>query len=202
MTQEIFYWIDIVGTFVFAISGAVASIDRRLDIFGSLVVSFATACGGGVLRDVIINQVPAGLTNLEYLLLIILAVVLSALFLKRLRKLESASLFFDAVGLGFFACFGAHKAFVYSHNVELSIILGVVSAVGGGVVRDILLGRIPVILKKEIYASAALVGASIQITGDYYFHSALTFTWIGLAACVTLRLLSIKFDWKLYAIKS
>ncbi|WP_297833433.1 trimeric intracellular cation channel family protein [Pseudomonas sp.] len=202
MGFEVFPAIDLMGTFVFAVSGALAAIDRQLDIFGVFVVAFVTACGGGVIRDLCIGALPpAGLINIEYLVVIALAVALAAFFQHLLLRLAQPTLFFDAVGLGFFAAFGAHKVYTHVPDVELSLLLGVITAVGGGIIRDVLLGRVPVVLTKEIYASAALLGATIQVLGDLHWIDHRFSPWAAIALCTLIRMLSLKYQWNLPAIK-
>lgn len=197
-----FHYIDLMGTFVFAISGALAAIDRRLDIFGVFVVAFAAACGGGVMRDLCIGALPpAGLVNLEYLAVIVLAVGISGFFQRALLRLAQPTLFFDAIGLGFFAAFGTHKVFSHVPDVELALLLGVVSAVGGGVIRDVLLGRVPAVLTKEIYACAALLGAAVQVCGEMHWIDAALSPWLAIFLCTAIRVLSLKYHWQLPTIK-
>ncbi|WP_397453321.1 trimeric intracellular cation channel family protein [Pseudomonas sp. NA-150] len=202
MGFEAFHYIDLMGTFIFALSGALAAIDRRLDIFGVFVIAGVTACGGGVMRDLCIGVLPpAGLINIEYVGVIVLAVALAAFFQNALLKLTQPTLFFDAIGLGFFAAFGVHKVYTLVADIELSILLGVVTAVGGGIIRDVLLGRVPVVLTKEIYASAALLGAVIQLLGDLQWISPQVSPWAAIALCTLVRMLSLRYRWNLPAIK-
>lgn len=200
--DKMFHYIDLMGTFVFAISGALAGIHRRFDIFGVFVVAFITACGGGILRDICIGSFPpVGLIDSEYFILIILAVLLCVFFQTTLLKLTQPTLFFDAIGLGFFAAFGVHKTYILFNNVELSLILGCVTAVGGGILRDILLGHVPTILRKEIYASAALVGAWIQLIGERGGIDPHLSVWIAILSCSAIRLLSLRYKINLPSIK-
>ncbi len=110
-------------------------------------------------------------------------------------------LFFDAIGLGLFAVAGAQKALIYSHNAESAVLLGIVSAVGGGVMRDVVLSRVPAILEREIYASAALLGASVAIGFSYAGWTAWWTPWFATLACVGLRLASLRFGWRLPAFR-
>ncbi len=191
---HMFHSFDLLGTFVFAISGAIAGIKSKLDIFGITVVAFITACGGGIVRDIILGVHPAaGLINHQYLYLVVLAVFLSIFFEGALNNLSKAILFFDALGLGFFAAFGVHKSYELYQNIELSLILGCVSAVGGGVLRDLLLREVPVILKKEIYASCALIGAIIQLSGDLGFMQVEYSSLLAIIVCTIIRLVSIRY---------
>ncbi|APR96244.1 membrane protein [Pandoraea thiooxydans] len=190
--------LDLVGTFAFAISGAVAARQRRLDLFGIAAVAFTVACGGGIVRDVCIGAVPpAGLSNWRYLAASLCAAALTILAYPKIRRLRHSVLLFDAIGLGLFAVSGAQKALTYGHSAELAILLGIVSAVGGGVMRDVMLSRVPAILEREIYASAALLGAVIQVGLHYAGWSNAWTPWLATLACVTVRLASLYFGWRL-----
>lgn len=190
--------LDLLGTFVFAISGAVAARQRRLDLFGIIVVTFMVACGGGILRDVSIGAIPpAGLSNWAYLAVSLLAAALTIAAYPQVRRLRHPVLFFDAIGLGLFAVAGAQKAWIWTDSAETAILLGMVSAVGGGVLRDILLSRVPAILEREIYASAALLGAAMQIGLTAMDWSSFWTPWVATSACVALRLASLYFGWRL-----
>jgi uncharacterized membrane protein YeiH len=190
--------LDLIGTFAFAISGAVAARQRRLDLFGIIVVSFMVACGGGIIRDLCIGAVPpAGLANWAYLAVSLFAAGLTIAAYPQVRRLRHPVLLFDAIGLGLFAVAGAQKALAYSQSAEPAIILGIVSAVGGGVMRDVLLSRVPAILDREIYASAALLGASVQVGLTYAGWSTFWTPWVAVISCVALRLASLYFGWRL-----
>ncbi|CAI3952294.1 MULTISPECIES: trimeric intracellular cation channel family protein [Commensalibacter] len=202
MNYDFFHYVDLIGTFAFAISGALAAINRNLDIFGVFVISFLTACGGGVIRDICIGSFPpVGLVNIEYLVIVILSIFLCAFFQRLLLRLNHPTLFFDAIGLGFFASFGAHKAYFFTGSSELAILLGVVTAVGGGVLRDTLTTTIPSVLTKEIYASAAISGAIIQLLGEKNIISPALAPWLAILICSSIRLLSLRFKWNLPSIK-
>lgn len=203
MNSEFFHYVDLIGTLAFAISGALASINRNLDILGVFIISFVTACGGGIIRDICIGSFPpAGMVSLEYLVIVTIAVLLAAFFQKLLLHLNQPTLFFDAIGLGFFASFGAHKTYMFTGNCEISIFLGTITAVGGGMIRDTLTVYIPSVLTKEIYASAAIGGAIIQVLGDKNILIDPTIApWLAIFICSTIRLLSLKFKWNLPSIK-
>ncbi|AYN86107.1 MULTISPECIES: trimeric intracellular cation channel family protein [Commensalibacter] len=202
MSHTFFHYVDLIGTFAFAISGALAAINRNLDIFGVFCIAFVTACGGGIVRDICIGSFPlAGMMNLEYLVIVLTSVFLAAFFQKLLLHLNHPTLFFDAIGLGFFASFGAHKAFVFTGNCEISIFLGTLTAIGGGILRDTLTALIPSVLTKEIYASAAIGGAIVQIMGDKNIISPTFAPWFAIIICSAIRLLSLKFKWNLPSIK-
>jgi len=190
--------LDLIGTFAFAISGAVAARQRRLDLFGIVVVSFMVACGGGIIRDLCIGAVPpAGLANWAYLAVTLLATGLTIAAYPQVRRLRHPVLLFDAIGLGLFAVAGAQKALVYSQSAELAIVLGMVSAVGRGVLRAVLLSRVPASLDREIYASAALLGAGVQVGLTYAGWSTFWTPWVAVISCVALRLASLYYGWRL-----
>jgi uncharacterized membrane protein YeiH len=197
--HALYNFLDLAGTFVFAISGAAAAKQRGLDLFGICAIAFTVACGGGIIRDLCIGAIPpAGLTNWHYLVAAILATVLTVGLYPLVQRLNHPVLFFDALGLSLFAVTGAQKSLAYGHNAEVAVLLGITTAVGGGVLRDILLNRVPVILEKEIYASAALIGALIVVLGHYLKW--LSSDWdsiIALIICFGLRLLALRYQWNL-----
>jgi uncharacterized membrane protein YeiH len=196
--HSLYTFIDLAGTFAFAISGAVAAKQKGLDIFGILVVGFTVACGGGIMRDICIGAIPpAGLSDWRYLVVSVVAAIITMSLGSFLKLLNRPVLLFDALGLSLFAVSGAEKALAFSHNNEVAVLLGMVTAVGGGIIRDIFLNRIPVIFEKEIYASAALVGAVVVVAGHYW---GLPNNWIfpaGFLVCFVIRLLALQYHWEL-----
>lgn len=196
--HHLFAFLDLAGTFAFAISGAVAAKDRHLDGFGIVAVAFTVACGGGVLRDLCLGAVPpAGLTDWRYLAVAVSAAIMTMAASALVARLAHPVVLFDSLGLGLFAVTGAQKAMALGHNAEVALLLGMVTAVGGGVARDVLLNRVPIVLKREIYASAALVAAGIEVAGERLGWSSSWRTWVALAACFTLRYLSLHYRWNL-----
>lgn len=197
---HIFYYVlDLVGTFAFALSGATAARQRGLDLFGICTVAFAVACGGGIIRDLCIGAIPpSGLTTWYYLATSMLAVLVTIGLYPLVQRFNRPVIFFDAAGLSLFSVSGAQKALIFGHNGEVAVLLGVITAVGGGIIRDILLNRVPVILEKEIYASAALIGSIIVVLGTSF--NWLTNDWISIIAlivCFTLRMISLHYHWSL-----
>ncbi|SEB25902.1 trimeric intracellular cation channel family protein [Variovorax sp. YR216] len=196
--HRLFTVLDLAGTFAFAISGAVAARDRSLDWFGVMVIAFAVACGGGVVRDLCIGAVPpTGLTDWRYLAVSMAAAWMTIAAGPLVARLAHPVTLFDSLGLGLFAVTGAQKAMIFGHNAEVAVLLGVVTAVGGGVARDVLLNRVPVILRREIYASAALVGAIIEVAGERLGWVSSGRTWVALMSCFLLRYLSLRYKWNL-----
>lgn len=196
--HRLFTTLDLAGTFAFAISGALAARDRGLDWFGVAVIAFTVACGGGVLRDLCIGAVPpAGLTDWRYLAVALAAALVTIAANGLVVLLAHPVILFDSIGLGLFAVTGAQKAMIFGHNTEVAVLLGVVTAVGGGLARDVLLNRVPVILQREIYASAALVGAGIEVVGERLGWLSSSRTWVALVVCFALRYLSLHYKWNL-----
>lgn len=199
--NSLFYFLELAGCFAFAISGAVAARERRLDLFGIAALAFTVACGGGIIRDLCIGAIPpAGLKNWEFLLVALVATGLTVGLYPAVQRLKRPVLFFDSVGLSLFAVTGAQKALAFGHNGEVAVLLGVTTAVGGGVLRDVLLNRVPTILEKEIYASAALVAAGIVVAGRYFnWFTPEVISIIALITCFTLRTLALRYHWNLPA---
>jgi uncharacterized membrane protein YeiH len=196
--RRLFTALDLAGTFAFAISGAAAARNRGLDWLGVMVIAFVAACGGGVLRDLCMGAVPpTGLSDRRYLAVTLAAAFLTIAANPWVVRLAHPVLLFDSLGLGLFAVTGAQKAMILGHSAEVAVLLGVVTAVGGGVMRDVLLNRVPVILEREIYALAALIGAGIEVAGQLLEWLPNGRTWVALLACFTLRYLSLRYKWSL-----
>ena len=197
--DSLYYFLELAGCFAFAISGAVAARERGMDLFGIAALAFTVACGGGIIRDLCIGAIPpAGLRNWQFLVVALSAAGLTVGLYPVVQRLKRPVLLFDSVGLSLFAVTGAQKALAYGHNGEVAILLGITTAVGGGVLRDVLLNRVPVILEKEIYASAALLAAVIVVLGDYFnWPSGDVISVIALVTCFTLRILALRFHWNL-----
>ena len=158
--QELLYIIDLTGTFVFAMSGVITASERRMDIFGASVIGFVTAVGGGTIRDILIGSTPVGwMLNSDYLF-VISAGILTALFLhKHISRWYKTMFIFDTVGIGLFTLLGMQKTLTFGLSPTVAVMMGTVSAVFGGVVRDVLVNRVPLIFRKEVYATACIAGA-------------------------------------------
>jgi Predicted membrane protein len=200
--QSLYTLIDLAGTFAFAISGAVAARQKGMDVFGILVVAFTVACGGGIIRDVCIGAIPpVGLSDWRYLTVAIAAAIITMSVEPLVRRLYRPVLVFDALGLAMFAVTGATKSLGYGHNNQVALLLGVITAVGGGILRDVLLNRVPVVLEKEIYASAALVGAGVVVAGKHFGWAGDLVFLAGFLICFVLRVLALRFQWSLPVFK-
>lgn len=199
LTVETFVRIlDLGGTFVFAISGAVAAVNRRLDIFGILVLSFVAGNFGGIVRDVLIGAVPpAAVADERYLLVSVLAGLITFFSYAGVDRLRSPVLLFDAVGLAFFAVAGAEKAIAFGLSPVMSALLGMLTGIGGGMTRDVLLIEIPQVLRSDLYAVAALAAASVVVAGHMLDFSYALSAPVGGAMCLGLRFMAIRHGWHL-----
>ena len=190
--------LDLVGTFVFAVSGAAKGVTSRLDVFGVLVLSFAAASAGGVARDVVIGAIPpAAISDWRYLAVAVLAGVMTFAWFPVIHRLRSAVLVFDAAGLGLFAVSGAQKALEFGLTPVMAALLGMLTGIGGGMTRDILVAEIPTVLRTELYAVAALLGAAVVVVGHVLGLPATGVTIAGAVLCFALRVLAIRRGWHL-----
>ncbi len=193
--------LDLVGTFAFALSGAVAAVRQRLDLFGVLVLSFAAANAGGIVRDVLIGAVPpAAISNWHYLAVALLAGLLPFIWnpgTDRRRMLRNYVLVFDAIGLALFAVAGTEKALAYGLNPIMAALLGMLTGIGGGMVRDMLVSEIPAVLRSELYAVAALAGAAVVVTGHELRLWPPAVALAGAILCLGLRLIALRRGWHL-----
>lgn len=159
MTLSFLHIIDILGTFAFAVSGATFAMEKKLDPFGVLIISFVTAIGGGTLRDMMIGNLPVGwLRNATATTLIFVAAISTMFFDHYFKKLTKTLFLFDALGLGLFTIVGIEKAIELKLSVGVCIALGTITASFGGVIRDVLLNHVPLVFRKEIYAMASVAG--------------------------------------------
>ena len=190
--------LDLVGTFVFAISGATAGVKRQLDLFGILVLSFVAGNFGGITRDVLIGSVPpAAISDWRYLAVSILAGVITFYWFSAVDKLSSSVLLFDAAGLALFAVSGTQKALAFGLNPVMAALLGMLTGIGGGMMRDILVAEIPNVLRSDIYALAALAAAAVVVSGQFLHIPPTAATIVGALLCFGLRFMAIRRGWRL-----
>lgn len=190
--------LDLVGTFVFAVSGAMAGVERRFDVFGVLVLSFVVATFGGITRDVLIGTVPpAALTDWRYLAISMIAGVLTFYWHTNIDRLQRPLLVFDAMGLSTFAVSGAQKALLHGLGPWMAALLGMLTGIGGGMARDLLLARVPTVLRADIYATAAFAGAAVVMVGHMLRQPPVPVTIAGAALCFALRTIAIRRAWQL-----
>jgi len=200
--MNLLYALDIVGTFAFAISGALVASKKEFDLFGVIIIAFATAVGGGMLRDILINAHPINwIGDLNYIWTILFAVLITFLFKSKIAPLSKTMFLFDTIGIGIFTLLGVQKGLSYHLHPFIALTMGVISAVMGGVIRDILTNQVPLIFKKEIYASACFVGGSVfLVTKKIGLSENIQFISAVLTV-VIIRLIAVKYHLQLPKIK-
>ncbi len=200
--MDFIYYIDLLGAMVFAISGAMAANRKNIDVFGATFAGFLTAIGGGSLRDVFLNLRPVWVDDGNYLIAILIGVVISALANRQLDRLARTLFFFDAIGIGFYTVVGVQKSLSYDSSGIAAVIFGMFSAVMGGVIRDVMLNEIPLIFRKEIYATACLAGAvSFVLLNTLGLDSSIN-ALISAALVFAIRILAVKFQLTLPIIRN
>jgi uncharacterized membrane protein YeiH len=190
--------LDLCGAFVFALSGAMAGIKHKLDLFGVMVLSFAAATLGGIMRDVVIGAVPPpGISDWRYVAVSIAAGLATIYCHPLVNRIRSSVLVFDAAGLALFAVSGAQKAVDFRLGPVTAMLLGMLTGIGGGMVRDVLAGEVPSVLRGDIYAVAALAGAGVVVVGRVLHLPSVPFAIAGAVLCFSLRLIAIRRGWQL-----
>jgi uncharacterized membrane protein YeiH len=190
--------LDLGGTFVFALSGAAAGVKHRLDVFGALALSLVAASSGGIVRDVLIGAVPpAALDDWRYLAVSLLAGTVVLRWHAAVERLQNPVQLFDAVGLALFAVSGAHRALAFHLGPVPAALLGMLTGIGGGIVRDLLVAEVPTVLHAEIYAVAALAGAAVVVIGSALGVAPALATTAGALLCFALRFMAVRRGWRL-----
>lgn len=185
---------DYIGTFVFAISGALVASEKRFDIFGALTIGFATAVGGGTLRDMMLGVQPVTwILSLTYFYITIAGVFVTMLFQPIVLKMRSTLFLFDSVGIGVFTVIGIHKAQLFNIAPPLAVMMGMITAVAGGIIRDTLCGQVPLIFRKEIYATACICGGFVYYGMSYLHIPEAIDIWTAMLVIVAIRILAVHF---------
>lgn len=193
-----FYILDLLGTMAFAISGMLTAFNKKMDPFGVFVIAFVTAVGGGTLRDTLIGRTPVGwMQDLNYFYVITLGFFISLIFRKKLDKLRISLFLFDTIGLGVFTLIGLEKGIATGLHPIICIALGTMTACFGGVLRDILCNEIPVIFRKEIYATICIIGGCVFF-GLRKLNVNEDFLYLATSGVIiTIRLLVVNYKWSL-----
>jgi uncharacterized membrane protein YeiH len=189
-----FYTIDILGTIAFAISGVLVAMSKKMDVFGILIIAFVTAVGGGTLRDLLIGETPVSwMKDITYTYLILGSAVFAMIFKNKINYLRTSLFLFDTIGIGLYTLVGIQKGINADLHPIICIALGTITATFGGVIRDILCNEIPVIFRKEIYATACIVGGTTYfLLREFPIQNNIVFLIAGVVVIVT-RLLAVKF---------
>lgn len=190
--------LDFAGTFVFALSGATVGVRHRLDLFGVLVLSCAAAVTGGILRDVLIGATPpVALQDWRYLAVACLAGAITFRRYATIKKLKNPVRLFDAAGLALFAVSGASKALAFGISPISAMLLGMLTGIGGGIARDVLVARTPIVLQADLYAVAALAGAGVVVLGHHFQLPPPLALAAGALLCFGLRFMALRYGWHL-----
>ncbi|MBP4141570.1 trimeric intracellular cation channel family protein [Flavobacterium sp. P4023] len=193
-----FQILDIIGTMAFAMSGALTAMNKKMDPFGVFIIAFVTAVGGGTLRDVLIGRTPVGwMLDLKYVYVIGISFVLAIIFRKKFDKLRTSLFLFDTIGLGVFTLIGLEKGINTGLHPVICIALGTMTACFGGVIRDILCTEIPVIFRREIYATICILGGTVFfLLRKLNLDNDILYLTTSLVI-ISVRLMAVKFRWYL-----
>jgi uncharacterized membrane protein YeiH len=186
--------LNLAGTFVFGLSGGLAAVRARLDLFGVVVLAAVVGLAGGIIRDVLIGTAPATFRDWRYLAATAAAGMVCFFAGRVLERAERSVMIFDALGLGLFAVTGATKAVQFGFGPLQAILLGSITGVGGGMLRDLLLREVPTVLREGLYAIPALLGATVLVIAQDLGSTNPVFPVLGVLVCVVVRLVGLRYD--------
>jgi uncharacterized membrane protein YeiH len=186
--------LNLAGTFVFGLSGGLAAVRAQLDLFGVVVLAAVVGLAGGIIRDVLIGTPPATFRDWRYLAAAAAAGVVCFFAGRMLERAERSVMVFDALGLGLFAVTGATKALQFGLGPVQAVLLGAITGVGGGMLRDVLLREVPTVLREGLYAVPALLGAAVLAAAQQAGSTSPVFPVLGVVVCVVVRLFGLRYD--------
>ena len=203
-TSEFFiYVLDLFGTVAFAITGAFKAIEKKFDIVGILVLATITGVAGGTIRDIILGRIPNSVADPTYIIATIASGIVIFFLYSRLKKHWNLFLKFDAIGLGVFTIIGATFAYnVFGLNFLAILLAGILTAAGGGILRDIFVNQVPIVFVKEFYLSASFIGIVVFSIILYFTEDIYYATIVGIILTTSLRLIAIKYNWNLPKVKN
>lgn len=194
--MSVLHFLDLFGTLAFAVSGALVALNKRMDLFGVMVLALVTAIGGGTIRDLLLGSTPVfALADPVYIYIALAGALGTFLFCTALLKVNSIILIADAIGLGTFVCIGISRALAAGANVAGAVMLGVITAVAGGIIRDVLAGEMPAVLARDFYAMACAAGGLIYVVLYKYNVPESTTMLIAAGSVIVLRVLAIRHGW-------
>ena len=197
------YVLDLFGTVAFAITGAFKAIEKKFDVIGILVLATITGVAGGTIRDVILGRIPNSIVDPTYVIVTIASGLVIFFLYSRLKKHWNLFLKFDAIGLGVFTIIGATFAYnIFGLNFLAILLAGVLTAAGGGILRDIFVNQVPLVFVKEFYLSASFIGIVIFSVILYFTNELYYATIVGIALTSSLRLIAMKYNWNLPKVKN
>jgi uncharacterized membrane protein YeiH len=186
--------IEILGTIAFAISGTFAAVQRRLDPFGILIIAFVTSVGGGTVRDLLLGDTPVKwMRDVNYCLLILVTSMITMFFKRNIKKFKITLFLFDSLGLGLFTVLGIQKGIAFGLSPGICIALGTITGCFGGIIRDTLLNTIPLIFRKEVYATACIIGGVLYFALLHFNLKADVAKILVIAFIFTLRIIVVKY---------
>ncbi|MCU4155491.1 trimeric intracellular cation channel family protein [Carboxylicivirga sp. A043] len=186
---------DYIGTIVFAISGTLTAAQKRLDIFGAIFIGFVTAIGGGTVRDIMLGNLPVSwIQTYDYFFLILAGVLITIIFKKLVVKLRNTLFLFDTIGIGVFTVIGLEKALALGISAPIAVIMGLSSAVVGGIIRDTLTNEVPLIFHKEIYATACITGAIVFLALNYFGVPEVICETVTVLTIIGIRLWAVRYN--------
>ncbi len=193
--MSLFSFLDLFGTLFFAISGTLSAAEKRHDMFGAMFIGFVTAVGGGTTRDLMIGDHPVGwLQSPVYFYMILSGVVITILFQSKLLKLRKTFFLFDTIGIGIFTIIGLEKALAFGISGPYAVMMGLTTAVVGGVIRDTLNNEVPLIFSKELYATACIMGAIMYLILLKFDVSRTLSQFVTIGFIIAIRILAIKYN--------
>lgn len=196
--MSLIIWLDFIGTMVFAMSGVLTAAEKRLDLFGASVIGVVTAVGGGTTRDLLLGITPVTwLSTPVYLYVILAGVVIAIVFRRLLATLRRTLFLFDTIGIGVFTVIGLEKALNLGVHPAVAVMMGMTTAVVGGVIRDTLTNEVPLIFKREIYATACITGALVYLLLRWLGVDSALVQLFTVVVIITVRLLSIHYNWSM-----
>jgi uncharacterized membrane protein YeiH len=193
--MELLVYFDYIGTFVFAISGTLTAANKRMDFFGATVIGFVTAIGGGTLRDILLGELPVTwMRSIDYFLVITGGIIITIIFRKHVMKLKRTLFLFDTIGIAVFTILGLKKALMLGIDPPMAVMMGLSSAVFGGVIRDILCNEVPLIFHREIYATACIAGALVYLLLHSFNLPEIISESATIVVIISIRLLVVHFN--------
>lgn len=196
--MSLLIWLDFIGTMVFAMSGVLTAAEKRLDLFGAMIIGVVTAVGGGTTRDLLLGITPVTWLSTPWYLFVILAgVFIAVIFRNTLASLRRTLFIFDTIGIGVFTVIGLEKALNLGVHPAVAVVMGMTTAVVGGVIRDTLTNDVPLIFHREIYATACILGAMFYLLLVWLGVDSSLNQLLTVAVIISIRLLSIYFNWSI-----
>ena len=202
-TEFFIYVLDLFGTIAFAITGAFKAIEKKFDVVGILLLATITGVAGGTIRDVILGRIPNSISDPTYVIVTIASGIIIFFLYSRLKKHWNLFLKFDAIGLGVFTIIGATFAYnIFGLNFLAILLAGILTAVGGGILRDIFVNQVPIVFVKEFYLSASFIGIVVFSVILYFTDELYYATIVGIVLTTSLRLIAMKYNWNFPKVKN